>query len=55
MYSIVSFSTRDTSPRDLCIMTLAMTMTNALIESKCQYHFRVQVVLYYKEPEPMLK
>ena len=36
-------------------MTLAMTMTNALIESKCQYHFRVHVVLDHKEPEPMLK
>ena len=32
-----------------------MTKTNALIESKCQYYFRVHVVLYHKEPEPMLK
>ena len=32
-----------------------MTKTNALIESKCQYHFRVHVVLDHKEPEPMLK
>ena len=46
---------KDASPRDLYIMTLAMTMTNALIESKCQYHFRVHVVLYHKEPKPMLK